>query len=92
MCRVARGHGGQWPRATFVDDYRDRPLSRFVNLIDDFHIMISVAPYPGLANVLRRNWLDPDRLPVRLLLVGVMFASLLMSVAIGDASASGCSS
>jgi low temperature requirement protein LtrA len=31
------------------------------------------------------NWLDPDRLPVRLLLVGLMFASLLMSVAIGEA-------
>ena len=31
------------------------------------------------------NWLDPDPLPVRLLLVGLMFASLLMSVAIGDA-------
>jgi low temperature requirement protein LtrA len=31
------------------------------------------------------NWLDPERLPVRLLLVGLMFASLLMSVAIGDA-------
>ena len=31
------------------------------------------------------NWLEPDRLPVRLLLVGLMFASLLMSVAIGDA-------
>jgi low temperature requirement protein LtrA len=31
------------------------------------------------------NWLDPDRLPVRLLLVGLMFASLLMSVAIPDA-------
>ena len=31
------------------------------------------------------NWLDPDRLPVRLALVGLMFASLLMSVAIGDA-------
>jgi low temperature requirement protein LtrA len=31
------------------------------------------------------NWLDPDRLPVRLLLVALMFASLLMSVAIGDA-------
>ena len=28
------------------------------------------------------NWLDPDRLPVRLLLVGLMFASLLMSVGI----------
>jgi low temperature requirement protein LtrA len=31
------------------------------------------------------NWLDPDRLPVRVLLVGLMFASLLMAVAIGDA-------
>ena len=31
------------------------------------------------------NWLEPDRLPVRGLLVGLMFASLLMSVAIGDA-------
>jgi low temperature requirement protein LtrA len=31
------------------------------------------------------NWLEPDRLPVRLLLVGLMFASLLMSVGIGDA-------
>jgi low temperature requirement protein LtrA len=31
------------------------------------------------------NWLDPDRLPVRVLLVGLMFASLLMSVGIADA-------
>jgi low temperature requirement protein LtrA len=31
------------------------------------------------------NWLDPDRLPVRVLLVGLMFASLLMSVGIDDA-------
>src|SRR5918997_3379111 len=31
------------------------------------------------------NWLDPDRLPGRLLLVGLMFASLLMTVAIPDA-------
>ncbi len=31
------------------------------------------------------NWLDPDRQPVRLLLVGLMFASLLMSVGIADA-------
>ena len=31
------------------------------------------------------NWLDPDPLPVRLALVGLMFASLLMAVAIGDA-------
>ena len=31
------------------------------------------------------NWLDPDRLAVRLLLVGLMFASLLMSAAIPEA-------
>jgi low temperature requirement protein LtrA len=31
------------------------------------------------------NWLDPARLPVRVLLVGLMFGSLLMSVAIADA-------
>jgi low temperature requirement protein LtrA len=31
------------------------------------------------------NWLEPERLPVRMLLVGLMFASLLMSVAIADA-------
>ncbi len=31
------------------------------------------------------NWLEPDRLLVRVLLVGLMFASLLMSVAIPDA-------
>jgi len=31
------------------------------------------------------NWLDAEQLPVRLLLIGLMFASLMMSVAIGDA-------
>jgi len=31
------------------------------------------------------NWLDPDPLAVRVALVGLMFASLLMSVAIADA-------
>jgi low temperature requirement protein LtrA len=31
------------------------------------------------------NWLEPDRLPVRALLVALMFASLLMSVGIADA-------
>jgi low temperature requirement protein LtrA len=31
------------------------------------------------------NWLDPERAAVRVLLVVLMFASLLMSVAIGDA-------
>jgi low temperature requirement protein LtrA len=31
------------------------------------------------------NWLDPDPLPVRVALVGLMFASLLMSIAIDDA-------
>src|SRR5215207_313756 len=31
------------------------------------------------------NWLEPDRLPVHVLLVALMFASLLMSVGIADA-------
>ena len=31
------------------------------------------------------NWLDPDRLPVRVLLLGLMFASLVMSVGIPGA-------
>ena len=31
------------------------------------------------------NWLEPDRRPVQLMLIGLMFASLLMSVAIPDA-------
>src|SRR5919112_2493684 len=31
------------------------------------------------------NWFDPDRLPVRLMLVGVMLASLVMSAAIPEA-------
>jgi low temperature requirement protein LtrA len=31
------------------------------------------------------NWLDPDPLPVRVALVGLMFASLLMAVGIDDA-------
>src|SRR3954465_3059197 len=31
------------------------------------------------------NWLDPARRSVQALLVGLMFASMLMSVAIGDA-------
>jgi hypothetical protein len=31
------------------------------------------------------NWFDPDRLPVRLMLVGVMLASLFMSAAMPDA-------
>ncbi len=33
------------------------------------------------------NWADPDRLPIRLLLLGVMLASLAMAVAIPDAFA-----
>src|ERR687890_776393 len=35
------------------------------------------------------NWFDPDRLPVRLMLVAVMLASLLMSVAIPEAFGEG---
>jgi low temperature requirement protein LtrA len=40
----------------------------------------------AIVSVLRgTGWLEPDRLPVQLLLVGLMFVSLLMSVAIAEA-------
>ena len=31
------------------------------------------------------NWLDPDRLPTRLMLLAVMFGSLVMSIGLPDA-------
>jgi low temperature requirement protein LtrA len=48
-------------------------------------IMALAVVYAWYMTAWGANWLDPDRLPVRLLLVGLMFASLLMSVAIADA-------
>ncbi len=41
--------------------------------------------YAWYMTVWGANWLEPDALSVRLVLVGLMFASLLMAVAIGDA-------
>jgi low temperature requirement protein LtrA len=48
-------------------------------------IMALAVVYAWYMTAWGANWLDPERLPVRALLVGLMFASLLMSVAIGDA-------
>jgi low temperature requirement protein LtrA len=48
-------------------------------------IMALAVVYAWYMTAWGANWLDPDRLPVRVVLVGLMFASLLMSVAIGDA-------
>ena len=48
-------------------------------------IMALAVIYAWYMTAWGANWLDPDRLPVRLLLVGLMFASLLMAVAIPDA-------
>ena len=48
-------------------------------------IMALAVVYAWYMTAWGANWLEPDRLPVRVLLVGLMFASLLMSVAIGDA-------
>jgi low temperature requirement protein LtrA len=48
-------------------------------------IMALAVVYAWYMTAWAANWLDPDRLPVRTLLVGLMFASLLMSVAIADA-------
>ena len=41
--------------------------------------------YAWYMTVWGANWLEPDALPVRLVLVALMFASLLMAVAIDDA-------
>ena len=48
-------------------------------------IMALAVVYAWYMTAWGAKWLDPERLTVRLLLVGLMFASLLMSVAIGDA-------
>jgi len=48
-------------------------------------IMALAVVYAWYMTAWGANWLDPDRPQVRLLLVGLMFASLLMSVSIADA-------
>src|SRR3954451_15233900 len=48
-------------------------------------IMALAVVYAWYMTAWGANWLDPDRLPVRVLLVGLMFASLLTSVGIADA-------
>jgi low temperature requirement protein LtrA len=48
-------------------------------------IMTLAVVYAWYMTAWGANWLEPDRLPVRVMLVGLMFASLLMSVAIADA-------
>ena len=48
-------------------------------------IMALAVIYAWYMTAWGANWLEPDRLPVRILLIGLMFASLLMSVAIADA-------
>ena len=48
-------------------------------------IMALAVVYAWYMTAWGANWLEPDRLPVRMVLVGLMFASLLMSAAIADA-------
>jgi low temperature requirement protein LtrA len=48
-------------------------------------IMTLAVVYAWYMTAWGANWLNPNRPPVRLLLVGLMFASLLMSVGIADA-------
>jgi low temperature requirement protein LtrA len=48
-------------------------------------IMTLAVVYAWYMTAWGANWLEPNRVAVRLLLVGLMFASLLMSVAIADA-------
>jgi low temperature requirement protein LtrA len=48
-------------------------------------IMALAVVYAWYMTAWGANWLEPDRLPVRVLLIGLMFASLLMSAAIPEA-------
>jgi low temperature requirement protein LtrA len=48
-------------------------------------ILTLAVVYAWFMTAWAANWLEPDRLPVRLYLVALMFASLLMSAAIPDA-------
>src|SRR5688572_12710208 len=48
-------------------------------------LLLSVVWSAWVGTTWVTNWFDPDRLPVRLMLVAVMLASLLMSVAIPEA-------
>ena len=48
-------------------------------------IMTLAVIYAWIMVAWGANWLDPERLPVRLMLVGLMFGSLLMSIAIPEA-------
>ena len=68
------------------------PLELFFDLVHVFAIgqPRTICSSTSMRRLLRlvydrANWLEPDRLPVQLLLVGLMFVSLLMSVAIAEA-------
>src|SRR5258705_7848259 len=50
-------------------------------------VMALAVVYAWYMTAWGANWLDADERPVQALLVGLMFASLLMSAAIGDAFA-----
>jgi low temperature requirement protein LtrA len=48
-------------------------------------VLTLAVMYAWFMTVWTSNWLDGDRRPVRLLLLGLMFASLLMSTSVADA-------
>src|SRR5918997_5279878 len=52
-------------------------------------LLLSVVWSAWVGTTWVTNWFDPDQLPVRLMLVAVMLASLLMSVAIPEAFGEG---
>ncbi len=54
-------------------------------------ILAIAVIYAWSATAWAANWLEPESAPVKLLLVGLMFASLLMSVASPTATHAWCS-
>src|ERR687890_278621 len=83
-------HGGGLLRARDGEEQRATPLELFFDLVYVFAItqlslLLLAVWWAWIYTTWVANWFDPDRLPVRLMLVAVMLASLVMSVAIPDA-------
>jgi low temperature requirement protein LtrA len=96
MLRREQGQGGQ--RVTFMELFVDLVYVLAVTQLS--HLLLDNLNARGIAhtalllvavwvawiyNAWFTNWFDPDRRPVRLVLLGVMLASLLMSASLPDA-------
>jgi len=95
---LLRNHGGGPAPVSYLELFFD--LVYVFALTQISHLIIATMSWHGLAEAVvafaavwwawmyttwAANWLDPERLPVRIMLVLVMLASLLMAVALPQA-------